>query len=109
MTRLHLCVVLFIYGDAMKKIITVLTGVVIACALSGCASGPLKAQQEKERTALSHKQQADRQVERSQKSLVVSTAATANAAYHLERARQKQAEANADLQNVLFPPRNVSI
>lgn len=93
----------------MKKMITVLTGVAIACALSGCASGPLKTQQENERTALSHKQQADRQVERSKKALVVSTAATAGAAHHLEQARQKQAEANTDLQNVLFPPRDVSL
>lgn len=93
----------------MKKMITVLAGVVIACALSGCASGPLKAQQEKERSALSNKQQADRQVQRSQKALVVSTAATAGAAHNLEQAKQKQKDADANLQNILFPSPSASL
>ncbi|CAI2428830.1 Uncharacterised protein [Serratia proteamaculans] len=88
----------------MKKIISVLTGVVIACALSGCASGSLKAQQAKEHSALSDKQQADRQVERSKKVLVVSTVATADAAHNLEQAKQKQKDADANLQSILFPP-----
>ena len=93
----------------MKKMISVLTGVVIVCALSGCASGSLKAQQEKERSALSNKQQADRQVERSKKTLVVSTAVTAEAAHNLEQAKQKQKDADANLQSILFPSLSVSL
>ena len=92
----------------MKKMITVLSGVVIACALSGCVSGALHTQQEKERSALSNKQQADREVDRSEKALVVSTAVTADAAHRLKLAKQKQAGANTELQSVLFPTADVS-
>lgn|GEM_PF-6416215 len=88
----------------MKKMITVLAGVVVACALSGCISDSLKTQQEQERTALNQKQHADRKVERAEKALAVSSTATADATRHLEQAKQTQAEADADLQNVLFPP-----
>lgn len=92
----------------MKKMITVLSGVVIACALSGCVSGSLNTQQEKERSALSNKQQADREVDRSEKALVVSTAAAADAAHRLNLAKHKQSDANTELQNVLFPTADVS-
>lgn len=93
----------------MKKTIIVLSGVVIACMLSGCVNGALYRQQEKERTALSNKQQADRQVERSKKALVVSTAVTADAAHNLEQAKQKQKDADATLQSILFPSLSISL
>lgn len=92
----------------MKKILTAISGVVVACALSGCVSYSLKTQQEKERSALSNKQEADREVDRSEKALVVSTAITADATHRLKQARQKQTDANAELQNVLSPSSEVS-
>lgn len=93
----------------MKKMIIAIAGVAVVCALSGCAGDSLKAQQEKERTALSNKQQADRQVDRSKKALVVSTAVTADAAHNLEQAKQKQKDADATLQSILFPSLSISL
>lgn len=91
----------------MKKILTALSGVVIVCALSGCVSDSLKTQQEKERTALSQKQRADRQVERAKDELAISSALTADATHHLKQARQKQADADAILQDILFPQKDL--
>lgn len=88
----------------MKNIIITLSGVLLVCTLGGCVSQPLKSEQQAERQALENKQQADRQVERSKKALVVSTTVTADAAHNLEQAKQKQKDADANLQSILFPP-----
>ncbi|MRT11084.1 hypothetical protein GJV07_02115 [Enterobacteriaceae bacterium RIT711] len=87
----------------MKKIIIAFTGVAFACALSACSSPELKAQQKTERQVLETKQQADRQVERADKSLVLSVASTAAATANLTAKKQAQVDADAALQQQLCP------
>ena len=82
----------------MKKISIAL----ICAALSGCTSEQLKSTKKTERQALGNKQQADRQVERAQNTLAASTAITAAAA-NLAAKKQKQQQAEADLQQILCP------
>lgn len=87
----------------MNKIRIVLTCAALACALSGCTSDQLRAEQKSERQALDNKQQTDRQVERAKKMLVVSAAGTAAAAANLANKKQAQQQADANLQQLVCP------
>lgn len=87
----------------MKLKITLICAVLSCVALSGCTSDQLKSTQKTERQALSNKQQVDRQVERAQTALTASTATTAAAAANLAAKKQKQQQADADLQQILCP------
>lgn len=87
----------------MKKIRVALTCAVLACALTGCTSDQLKSEQKTERQALQAKQKSDRQVERAESSLVLSTAGTTAAKANLAAKKQAQKQADADLQQIICP------
>lgn len=84
----------------MKKILIVLC---IAGALSACTSDQLKAQQKSERQALQAKQKADRQEERAEGYLAVSSATTAAAVANLAAKKLAQQQADAALQEIICP------
>lgn len=87
----------------MNKFSIALTGVVLACVLSGCTSDQLKGEQQTERQALSAKQKADRQVEHAQDALAVSSAGTAAATANLAAKKQAQKQADATVQQLFCP------
>lgn len=88
----------------MKKIRIALICAALSCiALSGCTSDQLKSTQKSERQVLGNKQQTDRQVERAEKSLAISSAGTAAAAENLAAKKQAQRQADEDLQKLLCP------
>lgn len=88
----------------MNKIRIALICAALSCvALTGCTSDQLKETQKTERQALSNKQQTDRQVERAEKSLAISSAGTAAAAANLAAKKQQQKQVDAGLQQILCP------
>lgn len=88
----------------MKKIRIALICAALSCvALTGCTSDQLKSAHKTERRALSDKQQADRYVERAEKSLALSSAGTAAAAANLAAKKTLQKQAEDDLQQILCP------
>ena len=87
----------------MKKILIAVVGAAIGCALSGCTSDQLKAEHQTERQALASTQKADRQVERAQKAVATTTAASAAAKANLVAKQQTQRQADAALQQLVCP------
>ncbi|MDN8598638.1 hypothetical protein Q0A17_04270 [Citrobacter sp. S2-9] len=88
----------------MNKIRIALICAALSCvALTGCTSDQLKETQKTERQVLSNKQQTDRQVERAEKSLAISSASMAAAAANLSSKKQQQKQADEDLQQLLCP------
>lgn len=78
----------------MQKIRIALICAALSCvALSGCTSDQLKSTQKTERQALSNKQQADRQVERAQKELALTSSLNAAAMANLLAKKKEQKEA----------------
>lgn len=89
----------------MQKIRIALICVALSCvALSGCTSGQLKSSQKTERQALSNKQQADRQVERAEKELALTSSLNAAAMANLLAKKKKQKEATQVMQEQFCGP-----
>lgn len=86
-----------------KHMITALAAALSCALLSGCVSDSVRDEQKAERQALANKQQADRQVDRAQKEVAGSALALEVSEANLAAKKQKQAEADAALQQVLNP------
>lgn len=84
----------------MKKIIITAIAATFVCALSACSAYQA---QKPERQAFQAKETADRQVTHAQTALEAATAAQMAAAANLADKKQKQSDADAALQQLLFP------
>lgn len=82
----------------MKKIRIALICAFFASLLSACTSDSLKTSQKTERHALADKQKADRQVERAEKELALTSSLNAAVMAHLLAKKKQQKEAEQAMQ-----------
>lgn len=82
----------------MKKIRIALICALSACLLSACTSDNLKTSQKTERHTLADKQKADRQVERAEKELALTSSLNAAAMANLMTKKKQQKEADQVIQ-----------